>query len=61
VRRTPNPKAIPIVADLYKTMLNAERQAGAKNAMTASGDVLNKVLQEKGVTYDELINVLQAL
>jgi hypothetical protein len=29
--------------------------------MTASGDVLNKVLQEKGVTYDELINVLQAL
>jgi hypothetical protein len=42
-------------------MLNAERQAGAKNAMTASGDVLNKVLQEKGVTYDELINVLQAL
>jgi PAS domain S-box-containing protein len=61
VRRTPNPKAIPIVADLYKMMLNAERQAGAKNAMTASGDVLNKVLQEKGVTYDELINVLQAL
>ncbi len=61
VRRTPNSKAIPIVADLYKTMLNAERQAGAKNAMTASGDVLNKVLQEKGVTYDELINVLQAL
>lgn len=61
VRRMPNPKAIPIVADVYKTMLNAERQAGAKNAMAASGDVLNKLLQEKGVTYDELINVLQAL
>ncbi|HCT98592.1 MAG TPA: aerotaxis receptor Aer [Methylococcaceae bacterium] len=61
VRRMPNPKAIPIVAELYKTMLNAEKQAGAKEAMAASGAVLNTLLQEKGVSYDELITVLQAL
>lgn len=61
VRRKPNPKAIPIVEDLYRAMLNAERNAGAKDAMTASGEVLANVLKEKGVTYEELINVLQSL
>ena len=61
VRRMPNPKAIPIVADLYRTMLDAERNAGPKDAMAASGAVLASVLKDKGVTYEELINVLQSL
>ncbi len=61
VRRMPNPKAIPIVADLYKAMLNAEQQAGAKEAMNASGAILGKLLEEKGVSYEALINVLQSL
>jgi PAS domain S-box-containing protein len=61
VRRTPNPKAIPIVTAVYKSMLDAERNAGSKDAMTASGAVLGGVLKDKGVTYEELINVLQSL
>jgi len=61
VRRMPNPKAIPIVAEVYRNMLEAERKAGAKDAIAASGAVLGAVLKDKGVSYEELINVLQAL
>lgn len=61
VRRMPNPKAIPIVTDVYKAMLEAEKKAGPKDAMAASGAVLAGILKEKGLTYEELINVLQAL
>jgi PAS domain S-box-containing protein len=61
VRRMPNPKAIPIVAEVYRAMLEAEKNAGAKDAMAASGVVLAGVLKDKGVSYEELINVLQAL
>jgi PAS domain S-box-containing protein len=60
-RRMPNPKAIPIVTDVYKAMLAAEQQAGAKDAMAASGAILGKLLEDKGISYEELINVLQAL
>jgi hypothetical protein len=42
-------------------MLDAERNAGAKDAMEASGAILGSVLNDKGVTYEELINVLQSL
>jgi PAS domain S-box-containing protein len=61
VRRMPNPKAIPIVTEVYRLMLDAEKNAGAKDAMAASGAILGSVLKDKGVTYEELINVLQAL
>jgi hypothetical protein len=61
VRRMPNPKAIPIVTSVYKTMLDAERSAGAMDAIAASGAILGDVLKQKGVSYEELINVLQSL
>lgn len=61
VRRMPNPKAIPIVTAVYNAMLDAERNAGTKDAIAASGAVLGGVLKDKGVTYEELINVLQSL
>ncbi|MDD2863367.1 MAG: PAS domain-containing protein [Methylococcales bacterium] len=61
VRRMPNPKAVPIVTDVYKSMLEAEKKAGAKDAMAASGAILGQLLQDKGVTYEQLINVLQSL
>lgn len=61
VRRMPNPKAIPVVAGVYKSMLEAEQKAGAKDAMAASGTVLGQLLQDKGVTYEQLISVLQSL
>lgn len=61
VRRKPNSKAIPIVADVYRQMLDEERRAGARDAMDASGQLLAGVLKDKGVTYEELIHALQAL
>ena len=61
VRRMPNPKAIPIVDGVYKAMVDAERQAGAKEAMAASGAILGQLLEDKGVSYEGLINVLQSL
>lgn len=61
VRRMPNPKAIPIVAEVYRSMLEAERNVGARDAIAASGAVLSAVLKDKGVSYEELINVLQTL
>jgi len=61
VRRMPNPKAIPIVSDLYRTMLDAEKNAGSKDAMAVSELVLNNTLKQKGVTYQEFVCGLQAL
>lgn len=61
VRRMPNPKAIPIVAEVYRLMLDAEKAAGSKDAIAASSAVLAGVLQDKGLTYEELIHVLQSL
>jgi PAS domain S-box-containing protein len=61
VRRMPNPKAIPIVTDVYRAMLEAERKAGPKDAIATSTAILVSVLQDKGVSYEELINVLQSL
>ena len=61
VRRMPNPKAIPIVTEVYRLMLEAEKKAGAKDAIAASAEVLGSVLKEKDLSYEELINVLQAL
>jgi len=61
VRRMPNSKAIPIVTEVYKSMLDAEKKAGAKDAMAASGEILGQLLKDKGVTYEQLINVLQSL
>lgn len=61
VRRKANPRAIPIVADLYRRMLSAERQAGARDAIGASRGVLQQVLDEKGMNYEELVLSLQSI
>ncbi len=61
VRRKPNPRAIPIVNDLYRRMLSAERQAGARDAVVASGEVVQQLLNEKGMNYEELVFSLQSL
>jgi hypothetical protein len=55
VRRKPKPEIVPVVADLYRAMLAEEAKAGARDAMGASGALLNKILAEKGVSYDEFI------
>lgn len=55
VRRKPNPDVIPLVVDVYRAMLAEESRAGARDAISASEAVLNKMLAEKGVGYDEFV------
>ena len=60
VRRKPNPKAVEVVAGLYKVMLEAEQKAGPKDAIAASTKILLDTLEEKGLTYEQLIFALEA-
>ncbi|GAB2182142.1 PAS domain-containing protein [Denitratisoma sp. agr-D3] len=55
VRRCPTPKAIAAVEPLYKAMLEAERQAGAKDAIAAGTAVLMDFLKKANLSYDELV------
>lgn len=55
VRRKPNPKAVEIIKPLYRKMLEVERTAGVE----ASAKVLTDLLEEKGMSYDELIISIQ--
>ena len=55
VRRKPAPQAIAIVNDLYRDMLAEERHVAAQEACNASLVLLNKVLSDRGVSYEEFI------
>ena len=55
VRRKPKASGIQTVTGLYAAMLEAERKAGAANAIAASTRILVDVLKEKGIGYDELV------
>jgi PAS domain S-box-containing protein len=55
VRRKPSAQALDVIRPLYTQLLDEERRGG----MEASGKLLNKILEEKGVSYDELILSLQ--
>ena len=61
VRRMPNPKAIPVITELYAVLLEAEKKAGAKEAIKASSAIFNQILDEKGMSYEVFISTLQAL
>jgi hypothetical protein len=50
-RRVPTPGAISIVEPLYKQLLSAERSGG----ISASQKILDELLKEKGMEYDEFI------
>ncbi len=54
-RRKPKDEAVRFFSDLYRTMLEAERQAGARDAIAASTEILTDLLAEKGTTYDEFV------
>ena len=58
VRRAPKRSALPVIEGLYKAMLEAEAKAGAKDACDASLALLVGVLNEKGLSYEELIHAL---
>jgi PAS domain S-box-containing protein len=55
VRRKPRISGIQVVTGLYAAMLEAEKKVGAANAIAASTKLLVDVLNEKGLSYDELI------
>ncbi|WP_457596238.1 PAS domain-containing protein [Hydrogenimonas sp.] len=55
VRRKPSDKAMQVIPGLYAQLLDAERSGG----MEASGRLLEKILKEKGVSYDEFVLGLQ--
>lgn len=61
VRRKPNPKAVAVVNNLYREMLMAEQSAGSRDAIAASSRILERHLQEKKLSYEQMILTLQAL
>ena len=50
-RRKPTKEALEIIIPLYKKLLQAERTGG----IAASEKIMNDLLKEKGVSYDEFI------
>lgn len=55
VRRKPKPEAVKIVSGLYAAMLTTEKQAGSRDAIAASSNILTSLLAEKGLSYEEFI------
>lgn len=55
VRRKPNEKALEIIKPLYVKMLQAEKTSGIDAGMK----ILNDILNEKGVSYNEFIIDIQ--
>lgn len=55
VRRCPKRQAIEKVAPVYKQMVDAERAAGARDAIAAGTNVLVGLLKQTGMSYEELI------
>ncbi len=55
VRRKPSARALEVIKPLYEKLLAEERSGG----MEASERLLKKILDEKGVEYDEFILGLQ--
>ncbi|MBT0961994.1 PAS domain-containing protein [Denitromonas iodatirespirans] len=58
VRRCPSRKAVDTVAAVYRLMRDAEKKAGARDAIAAGTDVLLSVLKEKDMSYEELVFAL---
>ncbi|MBN2782372.1 MAG: PAS domain-containing protein [Campylobacterales bacterium] len=50
-RRVPTREAISVIEPLYRELLSAERSGG----ISASQKILDKLLQEKGMAYEEFI------
>jgi PAS domain S-box-containing protein len=55
VRRKPKASGVKTVTDLYRAMLEAEKRASARDAIAASSKILNDLLAEKGMSYEELV------
>lgn len=55
MRRKPKASGIKTASELYRAMLEAEKKAGPANAIAASTKILVDLLNEKGLSYDELV------
>ena len=55
VRRCPKRQAIEAIAPVYRKMVDAEKAAGARDAIAASTAVLTDLLKQTGKSYEELI------
>jgi len=55
VRRKPRESAIRTCTELYRAMLEAEQLAGSRDAIAAGNRILTGLLEQKGMSYDELV------
>lgn len=55
VRRYPKREAVAKIEPVYRQMLAAERAAGARDAIAAGTQVLVDLLQQTGMSYEELV------
>jgi hypothetical protein len=55
VRRYPKREAIAKIEPVYRQMLLAEKNAGARDAIAAGTQVLVDVLNQAGMGYEELV------
>ncbi len=55
VRRKPKLSGVQVMSEVYRIMLEAEQQAGPANAIAASTKILVDILNEKGLSYEELV------
>lgn len=55
VRRCPKRSAVETLGPVYAAMLAAEQAAGARDAIAAGTKVLIDILQQKGISYGELV------
>lgn len=53
VRRKPKPEAVRTVAELYRSMLAAEKSSGARDAIAAGNAVLQAAMNGKG--YEQFV------
>jgi len=55
-RRKPDPNAVKAVKQLYARLLEEEKRTGDRKAGLQRGyDLLNSILKDKGVSYDEFV------
>ncbi|MEW5894083.1 MAG: PAS domain-containing protein [Pseudomonadota bacterium] len=55
VRRCPRREAIGKIEPVYQKMLQAEKSAGARDAIAAGTQVLVDLMQQTGMSYEELV------
>jgi PAS domain S-box-containing protein len=55
VRRCPKRSAVEAITPVYRQMLQAEKAAGARDAIAASTGILVDLLKKSGISYEELV------